>query len=583
MKPALACVPFLGLATLAQVPPVPVSLQPEVNWAVAVHRPPQADGVAYLRVFPARVGDRDELDVVALREVDGVRGVVAYSAPMRHNVEVDIAADIVDAAVLVTGQPRDPVVVLRAAGLEIYRAGVGALEPDAQPIATIGGSWAGAQCVWSGHDSLGRPLLLGVNQAGTKILRARWIDEALAQLTDVDTVPGTTKLMTMDFDGVGEVELVVQLGTAVVIATWDGAPITSFVFDPAHAYAVTVSKGMAGPGIPWYSRDLLIAYGWLYGQYHLLAVAGIPESHTVYLALQPLGANNGWSANDLQAFELDAGAVPRLEDLVLANRNDDGLPEPPQDARAWIVRRTNNAAVFAAPEIMTMVAGAHLLDSPIDVVCGADFDADGDGDVIAMHSAVIITEHDVPMASSVMQVFASDLAPGRRVMTSLVPDAEPEVGQPFRLGAITPLPAGWQTIAGTGETLRVEFVGWFSNEEESEIDASILPCSFPLDPLFPTPDMYTLERSATAALPLTPEKWEVVVHTRLVVIGPQGQRRLLPPWVTHCSTNSGVLMQRRSWLSLAETGAWPPPLGEPGDPSTGNSTNPPTTEPVRRP
>ncbi len=577
MKPALACVPFLALAMPAQIPPVPLDLQHEVRWGVEVHRPPGAGNVTYLRVCPARVGDHDELDVVALRSVDGERGVVAYSAPMRHNVEIGIAADIVDAAVLVTGQPRDPVVVLRGPGLEVYRAGVGALEPCEQPIATIGGSWAGAQCVWSGHDALGTPVLLGVNQAGTKILRARWVQGELQQLADVDTVTGTTKVMTMDWDGVGEVELIVQLDAMVVVTSWQGVPITSFVFDPTHGHAVTVSKGA---GTEWYARDLLIAYGWLSGQYQLLAAAGIAGSQSAHLALLPLGANNGWTANDLQAFELDNGAAPRLEDLVLANRNDAGLPPPPRNARAWIVRRTNDAAVFAAPEIMTMVAGSDLHDAAIAAACGADFDGDGDGDVIGLQSTMVTTEQGEPAAASVMQLFASDLAPRRRAMTVLVPEAEPQEGQPFYLGAQVPMPAGWQTVAGPGETLRVEFVGWFTNEGQSEVEASILPCSFELTPGVQLPDMYTLERDATATLSLTPEKWEVLVHTRLVVVGPQGQRRLLPPWVTHCST--GLQNQRKTWLSVVETGARVFP-GEPGEPSTGNGTNPPTTEPVRRP
>ena len=574
MKHLLASSPLLLAVAAAQSPPA--SLPYEVRWGHDLYAPPGGQNVTYGRVAAARIGDDTELDVFAVRTVDGVRSAVYCAAPMRHNVVVQVAAGFVDATVLCTGAVRDPIVVLRGTGLDVYRTPVGAQQPAVAPVATLGGVWVGAQGLWPGQLGDGSPVLLGVNQAGTQILRTPWNGTSFGATTAVATVPGTTKVMTMDWDGDGDVELVVQLGTLVVVMTWEGVPLTSFAFDAAHAHMVTVSRGN---GSAWYARDLLVAYGWYGGQYQLLAAAGYPNPQTPpSLALRGFGPACGWTASDLAAVELEPSGAVRLQDLVLGNRTDQGSSS--RQARAWIVRRVDSPAVFAAVEQADLVTGVDFEDAAVDAVCGADFDGDGDGDVVAVQSKVEITGSAGTKTASVLQVYGSDLAPGTRVQVKIASWDEP-AGQPFQCVASYVMPANWATLVGPGESVAIEAVGWFANNGVLENDASILPVTFPLAPLLPLPAVLTLQRQANAALQLVPEQWELEVHARLVVTGPQG-RRELAPWVNHFSSNHGFVNERRDWRGLVVDGKRPGD-GEPADPNTGGSTTPPRTDPVRRP
>ncbi len=548
-------IPWLAGSLAAQPPPPPTCLDAEVRWGLPMFSESTA---TYSRLAGARVTDDSELDLVAIRTSAGGKQVVYFPGPMRHATRLVVAEDVVDAVALATGGARDPIVVLTDTELAAHRCPSAGNELE--QVSSLS-SWAGVTSLHAGELADGTPVVLGIGANGTALLRATWDGSELDALASLTVPQGITRIATMNWDGAGEVELVVQAGSWLYVLRWsDLVGQAAFPFDDTHVFRFTVSRGT---GTSQHDRDLLACYGWYQGQYQLLGVAG---GTVPLLALVPMPA--GFVASDLTAGELDGpNASPRLDEILLACGGD----TTGQHAKVLVVRRVDTTSMMSASlEVAEMVQGTALPDAPIAAVAAADFDGDGDGDLIGVQSA-----------AQIMQVFAGDAAPRTRVESELALDSSAGCS-PLRLVAACPLPNGWQSLAGTGETLRLEFTGWFRKGAAApyELEATLVD-AVTLDPGSPVDGVEVdLQRAQWGDLDLT--EWAVEVHTRLVVVGPGGQRRLLAPWVTHFALDSSVRDARKSWWEIASTGT--DGDGDPTDPNTGGGTSdPPSSGPPRTP
>jgi hypothetical protein len=344
---------------------------PERPLATAIDLPLTA---TYLRASTGRIGIDPYLDTVALVEDEGVRSAVYLQDPTQHNVVQEIAAgtDVIDVAVLngANGADRDPILVLRSSGLQIQECatGVNSQLPVARPVLA---SWAGAQGVWSGYRATGRPVALGLGLGGRTITKWDWTAGNLVKQSNDITVPtGITKMMTVDFDGTGEVEIVVLYPSVLYVLSWTGTVLQYLPFTGNGNVHMTVSRG-TGPAP--HGRDLVVACGEV-----LLPSNQVPQHtlfafHATQLNVLPMTIPVG----DLTAA--DGPTLDGLEDIVIA----DGL-----DSRFHVFKRTLGPALVNS--VPTMLQGVvhdqERENAPMRKVVGGDFDNDGDGDLLGLQN-----------------------------------------------------------------------------------------------------------------------------------------------------------------------------------------------------
>lgn len=491
------------------------------------------DGTTFVRATAGRVGPGVDPDLLVVAHSGEERQALYLQDPMQHNVAVVLRYDIVDAVVLPTGGAVDVIAVLTAEGVELMRTPLAGSLPET--FASLPGEWSGVQSLWTGGDAAGQPLLFGADASGTRLLRGRFVAGAWQQLPALSLPTAGAKVMTMDYDGVGEVELVLQLGHLVVVLPFDGGTpllwlsMVSPDGAPTPEPLVTVARGDAASP---YRRDLLLAVGVYFGHNMLLA------HNAGASAFVPIG--DGWSFRSIAALRADAHGLG-------------GVGIGDQDAMVHVVRRVDGPGLVTVPAASDRYVLVRGLDRPsgaLSCLCAGDFDGDGDGDVVALQSEGRIL-HVVAGADSATTRCAATVA-----VTNSASDC---VDLQLTVPVVPAVPLA------AGESLEFELVGWmqWSSSSPRESQAAFV-ARVPAGPLVAT----SLTLFAPAGTNLD-EDWSLEVRCRAVVVGP-GYERKLAPTLTHFAVDADVILESLMLRIATLSGTAGLPLG--GTSGDGNTT-----------
>lgn len=498
----------------------------------------------FFKALTGRIGDDQYLDAVAMLNDNALY----LQDPVQHNVAVPLLGECIDAAVLrgANGATRDPVVVLDDQGLHVFACAVGEQDPTAGAIIT---QWAGAQCVWSGTNAAGQALALGIGAGGTSLLRWKWQAGTLVQAAAPLSVPtGITKVMTANYDGTGEVELVLQMGGLFYVLSWSGAILQALVLDSPVGNCVTVSRGN---GTQAWQRDLVVVCGVYGGQRQLV---GWNSS-----LIAPIISVNDLAVTDIAAANLDATGGLNLDEILLA----DGASV----SRVHVIRRVDTLAMLQRNnEYFAGVTGSIRPAAKVDCVLGGDFDNDGDGDVLAFQST---------STRQVLQVLPGIVAPASRpildVPRSSVAFDEQAGTLSMTLIANLPPLVPWR---GDGSTTELECAFWFrpafgTYQTTGFVRSMVLPTIVGLP--------QTMNVSFSGLTSLGPY-WSVEMRGRLVAVK-NGVRRPLVPWRGELGGTPGPTLSTGE-THEALTGE-PLAQGISGDGVTTGATGLPQTPPRR--
>ncbi len=501
------------------------------------------DGTTFVRATAGRVGPGVDPDLLVVAHSGDSRQALYLQDPMQHNVAVVLRNDIVDAVVLPTGGAVDVVAVLHAEGVDLLRTPLAGTLPET--FASLAGEWSGVQSLWTGGDAAGQPLLFGADASGTRLLRGRLVAGAWQELPALSLPTAGAKVTTMDYDGVGEVEIVLQLGHLVVVLPFDGGTPLLWLSmlspdgAPTPEPMVTVARGDAASP---YRRDLLLAVGVYFGHNMLLA------HNAGASAFVPIG--DGWSFRSLAALPADAHGLG-------------GLGIGDQDAMVHVVRRVDGPGLVTIPapgDRYVLVRGLDRPSGALSCLCAGDFDGDGDGDVVALQSEGRIL-HVVAGADSATTRCAATVA-----VTEIASDhVDLQLGVP--VVPAVPLAAG--------ESLEFELVGWmqWSSELPREAQAAFV-VRLPAGPVVAT--SRTLVAPAGTALE---DDWSLEVRCRAVVVGPNSERKLAPQ-LTHFAEDHEVVVASVELMIATLFGtAGVPTDGTSGDGNTTGGIGKPADQP----
>jgi hypothetical protein len=388
-----------------------------------------------------------------------------------------------------------------ANGLQLHDAATGQQlttpgELDSHP------DWVGARRIWTGSDASGVPVVFALNESNTAIARWLWTPGSPEQLAPIESAMNAIEVLTMQYDAgapePGEVEIVVQIGNLVVVLDWvDLDVIAWFEFTEqapgGNQNLITVSHGNNDSA---WTGDHLVAYGYRQGQFQLFVL------NAGSAAFVPLG--DGDAAAAIAAFDDNGDGI---EEITIANGT--------RSAFRIVARDPDTGAFDTAIVSHVLTYGPLRADGPVDAWCGGDFDGDGDGDFVGFQSQ-----------NDYMHVAFGTTAPAARPVGAGVSDTQSgaitEGGGPsLQLIMWVDVPANWASLAAANETAYVEIHGWVRPD-----------VGLPLEPFASIQVSEVASQQVTvlvATQPGTtvhPTRWSVVVHGRLVMVGPNGERRL---------------------------------------------------------
>ncbi|MBL8752772.1 MAG: hypothetical protein JNK15_05680 [Planctomycetes bacterium] len=509
------------------------------------------ESVAIERVLPARLGDDTEMDVLVVGREGSQGRLFQIHGPTSRNTVAPIAANnsqIVGATVLrgAAGATRDPIVVLTTGGLTTYQAparsagGVDYHTPVVASTFTGGGSgdWIGATSVWSGCNADGDHVVLGPNANGSKIVRAKWSNGTLVSLPTLAVPSACRQLSTMDYDGVGEVEIVLVVGALAVVLDWNTAAVVAYYYLPTADTKVAVSRGEKAPAAH-HLRDLLVCHG---GGYLLATNGGYPMLSPLYFA------TSSFAASGMAAFEADHAPESRREDLVLASNSA---------SEVLVLQRNSSAANLFTPQVRSLVVGVDRPSAPLAWVAAADFDDDGDGDVVALQSAAT-TE------SMLAQVLPGTASPLTRAWVSINDQLPTGNLTSFSLPSTVVLPPSYMAlIEPTTETLWIQVVGWVRQNAQTaaSLDGIVL-LHQQVSPTLPTG--VSLQLPAAAGLSLVHKQWAMDLQIRLVAVSGTSRRELPAVWA-FASVDHDRFGVEQEAASIAVDGIKTVPEGTNGD------------------
>lgn len=510
----------LAAAAAAQV-------APQVEHKLAVELPSYAQGNAYLRCEPARIGDDPVPDAVVLFERGGVREVGFLLAPAQFTVLVPVASDVRDAAVLPGhGTAGDDVIlVLDDDGLHWFDCEPGQHVPT-ERVDHFDPSFAGCDCLGVGTNANGDHRLFAASDTSATVRRSLW-SGAWQDAGDLIAVSGATQILTLDWDGVGEHEVVLRFGAQVYVLTWEGAAFWTFPFPAAPSGRDLLCVLPGGNGEP----DLLAAYGWLPSP----APSGPPSVH----ALLVQRAGLAW---------IEPFGVQPMASIACGDTDGDGRPDlllgDATGSQVFRVRREAMSAgagqPIAAAGSYALVQGAQRPNGGVDALSALDFDGDGDTDLVGLQS-----QHQLH------HFLAGGVAPSRRLAeVDVVGLPEPVLsaeGWSLQMKLVFTLPDGWETIPiEAGECLALDANCWVQTSAEAPLPAVPQFFTERID-VGAVPEWLELELAGDT---IDPDTWQAWIQVRLSVVGPTGAR-MLPPLLLHYTPDYG-LAEVRHYTQLAD-------------------------------
>ncbi len=335
---------------------------------LAVRMDPDTAGT-YLRTEAAFVGDDTMRDlVVTVQTPAGAVDACYMPGPAECTMMFRVATGILDACVFPGAGPegRDAILVLGPTGLHWFECAADHQKPR-ERLDLFDPSWAGFAHLWAGSDGVTLWLFAGGPSAGG-IRRAAWT----GAWTSIGTVPvpgDPTTVLTMDWGGGPEHELVLRYGSEVFLTTWDGTAFWYFQF-PTSPAGEDLLAVVPGNGV---TKDLLVAFGWF---------PASPEWPVASYVLVALRA--GFST--IIDFDHVAAAS-----LACGDMDGDGIPDvlvgDATNSVVHFVRHTepaNGVIDLARAGQWELVSGLDRPDGAVDALCAADFDGDQDCDLMAL-------------------------------------------------------------------------------------------------------------------------------------------------------------------------------------------------------